>query len=402
MLWKLQRSTIIPIQIIGYSITLFIGVSIILMITQIFIDVKPLLYQQSDIFKNKFAVINKNISVFKTINKEGIYFTNNELNELNNQTFIKETAKFNSARFKILAKTSDKTHKNIPVFYTDLFFESIPDKFLSIKNEEWNWDSTSNLIPIVIPKDYLKLYNFGFAESQGLPVLSENTISQWIFNIKLTGKQKSKYYESKIVDFSDKINSILVPEDFLSWANKEYGNGIANKTSRLLVEFNDPSDEAILKYFNEKNYSINKEKLEFSKLTFFFKSAIIFVFFIAVVIIVLSISFILLSINLIIHKNKELILNLYNIGYSLKRIAAFYQIIISTITFISIILAILVSYLIRNYYLITILKLFNFKINISSNLLIGLLLILLLVSVYNGLLIKNIKKIIIPKKQKKS
>ena len=181
--------------------------------------------------------------------------------------------------------------------------------------------------------------------------MSKNTISQVSFKIKISGNYQSKEFDSKITGFSNKINSILVPEKFLSWANKIYGEKTTDRTSRVLIEFNNPADESILEYFNENNYSINKEKLEFSKLVFFFKSAFVFVFFIAIIIIILSVSFILLSINLIIQKNKTLILNLYNIGYNYKQIAFFYQILISISTLLSIIVSILTSILVRNYYL---------------------------------------------------
>ncbi len=166
----------------------------------------------------------------------------------------------------------------------------------------------------------------------------------------------------------------------------------------MLVEFNNPSDEAILEYFNENNYSINKEKLEFSKLVFFFKSAFIFVYFIAIIIIILSISFILLSINLIIQKNKTLILNLYNIGYNHKQIALFYQILISVSTLLSIIGSIITSILIRNNYLDIFSKYFEFRAGDNIVLMFGFIFVLLLVPVYNFLLIRSIRKIVIPKK----
>jgi len=142
MLWKLQRITLVPIQIIGYFLTLFIGTFIILTITQLFLDVKPLLYQQSSVFKGNSAVVSKNISVFKTINKEKIYFTSYELEELEEQTFIKSISKFNTATFKIVAY-SEKS-ENVPVFYTDLFFESIPDKYIDVETEEWAWSSSQD------------------------------------------------------------------------------------------------------------------------------------------------------------------------------------------------------------------------------------------------------------------
>ncbi len=398
MLIKLQKRTIVLSQIIGYALALLVGVTIILLVSQLYFDIKPLLSNQTDVFKSKAAVISKNISVFKSIKKERIYFNNEEIDELRKQSFVKNIAKFNSATFKINAY-SNKT-ESVPVFYTDLFFESIPDVYLDVKTDEWKWNASIDFIPVIIPENYLNLYNFGFAESQGLPVLSKNTISQFEFNIQISGHNRSKDYKSKIVGFSDKVNSILVPEDFLLWANNEFGRQNNIKTSRILVEFNDPSDKNILKYFDENNYSINKEELEFSKLVFFFKSALIFVFFIAVVIIFLSVSFILLSFNLIIQRNKELLLNLYNIGYNYTQIAKFYQLLISLITVFSILASVIISYSIRKYYLAKIINLFDFSIGKNYILLFGVLLIFILGVAYNAHIIKNIKTIVIPRKDK--
>lgn len=390
MLWKLQKRTLIPAQIFAYASTLFIGVSIILISTQFFLDIRPLLYQQSDVFESNAAVISKNVSLFKSIDKERIYFTSDELEELKTQDFVKEISSFNNATFEISAFSNGS--EDIPIFYTDLFFESIPDKYLDVTSDEWQWTEDIDFIPIIIPENYLNLYNFGFAESQGLPVLSKNTISQIEFNIRLKGNYKSDDFRSKIVGFSNKINSILVPEAFLSWANNKYGRVSENKINRILVEFDNPSDEAILKYFNEHDYAINKEKLEIGKLVFFFKSALVFVFLIAIIIIILSVAFITMSINLIIQKNKELFLNLYNIGFNYRKIAGFYQITISTITLISIVLAIILSSIIRTYYLTKFLSLLD--INVSNNylLIFGVGLIVILLILYNALLIKNIKK----------
>ncbi len=258
MLFKLQKKTLIISQIIGYAFTLLIGATIILVTSQFYFGIKPLLSQETDLFKTKAVVVSKNISVFKSINKEKIYFTDEEFKELENQPFIKNISKFNNASFKIKAYT--KESKKVPGFYTDLFFESIPQKYLDVETEEWDWNPSLDFIPIIIPENYLKLYNFGFAQSQGLPVLSKNTISLIEFNIKVSGNNQIKRYRSKIVGFSNKVNSILVPEDFLLWANKEFGRGDKNKTSRVLIEFKNPSDKAILKYFNENNYSISKDK----------------------------------------------------------------------------------------------------------------------------------------------
>jgi len=396
MLFKLQKKTVVKTQLFGYTITLLIGVFIILSTVQLFIDTKPLLNEQTDVFNSKSVVISKQVSVFKTVDKEKIYFTTAEIQELERQVFVKKIAKFNNANFKIKAYSNKS--ENIPIFYTDLFFESIPDNYLDIKPEEWKWNALGGFVPIIIPESYLKLYNFGFAESQGLPVLSKNTISQISFKIRVSGNNKTEVYNSKIVGFSNKINSILVPESFLSEANKVFGRVNTARASRVLVEFNNPTDERILKFFNQKNYAINKEKLEFSKLTFFFKSALFFVILIAVIIIVLSIAFILLSFNLIFQKNKILLINLYSIGYTHQKIAKFYQLILSVTTVISVFIAILLSNLFRSVYLEKFQQVFDFSKSGNKIIGIGIFLMFLLVLLYNVFLIIKIKRIVIPSK----
>ena len=396
MLHKLQRKTLVPTQMIGYTLTLFIGVTIILVSVQLFWDLKPMLFDGSAIFKSKSAVVSKRVNILTSIDKDRIYFSADEIEELKTQKFTKEVSSFMNASFRIKARTPESG--GIPVFSTDLFFESIPEKFLDIQPDDWKWDASQDFLPIIIPEDYLNLYNFGFAESQGLPVISKNTVSQVAFIIQISGNGKRKEYKSKIVGFSGTINSILVPENFLLWANREFGDVKIQKTSRVLVEFKDPSDTSILAFFNKKNYVVNEEKLEFSKLIFYFKSALIFVFVIAVIIIILSIGFILMSINLILQKNNILLLNLYQIGYGHRRIGKFYQTTISFITLVAIILAIALSSVVRSMYL----KWFEKYLDVeySSNLFIvmGLILSGLLLFVYNFQLTKSIKKIVIPKK----
>ncbi len=396
MLIKLQKKTLVKIQLIGYVITLFIGVFIVLTTLQLYQDVKPLLSEQTDVFSDKSAVISKEVSVFKSVNKDRIYFSSEEIEELKSQPFIKDVSIFNNADFRIKAYSNQS--ENIPLFQTDLFFESIPDDYIDVKTEDWVWAENDDVVPIIIPENYLKLYNFGFAESQGLPVLSKNTISQITFNLKVSGNFSSEVFKSRIVGFSNKINSILVPETFLEYANSKFGRSNKSRISRLLVTFNNPTDERILQFFNENNYSINKDKLEFSKLSFFFNSALVFVIAIAMIILVLSIAFILLSFNLIIQKNKAMISNLGAIGYTHKSIAKFYQVVISGATLIAIIPAIVLSIYVRNLYLDRLDALFEFSEGNSFITALGIATLVVLCVLYSIIILNKVKAIVLPKR----
>ena len=391
MIYKLQKDTLVKSQVVGYALTLCIGVCILLTVVQLYWDVKPLLQQQTDVFSSKYAVVSKNISAFRTIDKSGIYFSNEEQEALQKESFVKSVSHFTPATFKIGAYTGKDD--NLPLFYTDLFFESIPDRYLDVQTDEWQWQPDDAFVPVIIPENYLNLYNFGFAESQGLPVFSKSTISQLSFHLEVSGNGKRDNYQSRIVGFSSKINSILVPQSFLDWANREYGSTEVTNTSRLLVEFENPSDERILQFFKENDLSINKDDLELSKMSFFFHSALLFVFAIALIIIVLSVSFILLSINLIIQKHKEQIVNLYHIGYGARRIAKFYQIVVSVVTLLAVGVAVGASIYIRKLYTEKLNTLFEFG-NEQSRLLVAALVLLVVLGVlYNYLVLRSIKRL---------
>jgi len=388
MIWKLQKKTLLPLQIFGYGITLCIGITIALITLTIYTDLKPILQSESDVFNDNAVIVNKKISILSNINKDKIYFTEEELRDFEDQDFVKEIAKFNKAtNFKIFLSS------DIFNIGSELFFESIPDKYLDIESDDWKWVKGSDFVPIMMPEDYLKLYNLGFAESQGLPLLSPKTISLARFDVNLSGNNKRETFKGGIVGFSSKINSILVPEEFLNWANKEFGNHKENNPSRILVEFTNPNDERIIEFLNENNYEVNKEKMQTNKLIFFFKMAFVFVFVIALIIILLSITLILLSINLIFQKNKAVLINLYLLGYQIKQISYYYKLLISIVTLFSIAISLILTLMARKLYALKLVSYFDFEMSntfIYTNVMIISVLLLILLNILIERKIRNL------------
>ena len=81
----------------------------------------------------------------------------------------------------------------------------------------------SEFVPIILPRDFLMLINYGIAESQGLPQISEDLLAAARLKINMSGHGKRGHETGKVVGFSDKISSILVPESFLEYSNGLYG-----------------------------------------------------------------------------------------------------------------------------------------------------------------------------------
>ena len=88
-------------------------------------------------------------------------------------------------------------------------------------------------------------------------------------------------------------------------------------------------------------------------------------------------------------------MNLYNIGYNYNRIAKFYQVFITLVTVTSVVTSLIISNIIRNYYLREIVSFFDFNESRNYLLILSLSFILILTIIYNLIILKNIKKIVI-------
>ena len=150
---------------------LFIGLLLMLAAVQIQSNYQQILYSKTtqDSIAD-FLVINKTL----TDKNIGIAtLSNAEINDLKQQPFVEKIGTLTPSRFKVGVQSISK---QIP-FYSDFFFESVPDEFLDVNTPAWQWNETSNFIPMIIPNMFLDMYNFGFAQSQHLPQLSSRAIS---------------------------------------------------------------------------------------------------------------------------------------------------------------------------------------------------------------------------------
>ena len=394
MLQKLQRKTLVWTQILGYVVTLFVGTLIGLIVLQFYVDVTPALEEQTDVFAEDASVVSKIPSSEESLiwDHSLLEFSSEEFKDLESKEYVASIAEFQVATFKVFATIGGKRAG----MSTAMFLESIPKEYLDVDTAEWSFETGNEFVPIVVPEDYLNLFNLGFAQSQGLPALTQAGATKWPIQLNVSGRGKSQPFDSKIVGFSSKINSILVPQEFLEWANAQFGKAEGKRPNRLLVTFSDPSDERIAIDFEELGYTLNEERLEYSKVAFFFKTALLYMFGIALLIVVMSVAFVSLSIRLIIHKNKELVLNVYHLGYGTRDIAWFYQKTISMITLVTIGLAVALSMIVRDGYLSMAKGLLSHPDESQLVVKSGLVLLIIIGLVYNLSIVMRIKQVVKP------
>ncbi len=235
-----------------------IALLLILAAVQLQVNYHQLLYGNSnqDSAAN-FLVINKTIDGNRSDNS----LSPQEIENLQQQPFVDAVGKLTSSRFKVSAQSpSDR----FP-FYTDLFFESVPNAFIDVQSDEWQWQQGSSTIPLIIPNQFLDLYNFGFAPSQNLVQLTQSMVKALpvVINIHYGGQVQQ--FSGRVVGFSDRISSVLVPQNFLDWANMQYGSQRASQISRVVIKTKDPGSPALVAYLKNNGLVTDADKTRFSK-----------------------------------------------------------------------------------------------------------------------------------------
>ncbi|WP_300227127.1 ABC transporter permease [uncultured Bacteroides sp.] len=346
MLWKLLKQHISVAQLTGFFIANLCGMVIVMLGVQFYNDVSPVFNEEDSFIKKDYVVVTKKVSTLGSISGKNSAFSSYEVDNIKSQPFAVSVGKFQPARFKVSAGLSFAGMS----ISTAMFLESVPDNFVDVKADEWKYVEGQGEIPIIIPRNYLNLYNFGFARSRNLPQLSEGMIGMVSLNLYISGNGMRDMKKGRIVGFSNKLNTILVPEDFMNAANSKYGDSNEMEPSRVIIEVDNPADERIAHFFNDNGYETEDNKLDAGKITWFLKIAVGIVMAIGLVISALSFYILLLSIYLLLQKNTDKLENLILIGYSASSVSMPYQILTVAINFAVLVIAVFLLIVIRGMY----------------------------------------------------
>lgn len=242
----------------------FIGLSVALLLIlsaiQIHANYNQLLFGKSNTDSTaNFLVINKEVNN-NTVN--ATILSNEVLQEIKQQPFIDAVGNISGGRYKASIESLIQAFP----FYTDIAFESVQDEFIDVNSKDWKWSENSSFIPMIIPNMFLDIYNFQFSISQGFPQITPETLKMMNFRVNLyhqNGQQEN--YIGRIVGFSDRISSVLVPKNFMDWANKRFGNSTTTNPGRVVIKTKDPGNPALVKFLKEKGLTTDADKTRFSK-----------------------------------------------------------------------------------------------------------------------------------------
>jgi hypothetical protein len=311
-LLHLFRKRIKPFTFILSGFGLVLGLSLVLVSLQVYLSIEKSL--SSEISKAEYVVLSKDVSLGNTLLLSKAVISKGELEDLKKQPFVESVGEFIPNHYKVVAFAGGSLQ-----LMMDMFFESVPDEYVDNRPYNFRWEEGDDFIPIIVSDDFINLYNYGFALSGGYPQISRSTVSMLPLEVKISGPGKTVKMNARIVGFSERVSSILVPQDFMKWANKTVGGYTKeDQASRIIVKLNKKYSAGLGKYLEDKSLHINSEKLGLSKTTAIAKIIIDVLIAIGILFVIFSFVIVLTNFSLILAEAKADLILLFQLGYKIN------------------------------------------------------------------------------------
>ena len=332
----------------GFVLANLFGMAIVLTAVQFAHDVIPMFTGGDSFMRKGQMVLVKKVNTLGTLSGKAPVFRKNEIEEIRQQPFVSDVGEFVASQFSVYATIGvGGMHLS-----TEMFFEAVPDKYVDVKSDRWHYKEGADTLPIILPQNYLNLYNFGFATSKGLPAVSSDLVGQVPVSLRLRGGGETRRMTGIVAGFSKSINTILVPMSFMREMNTLMASGSERvMPSRLLLELSNPGDDRIATFLSENNYDTEGHDADASKTASFLRTVVGLVIAVGIVITALAFYVLLLSIFLLLQKHTEKIDTLLLIGYSPNQVARPFHALAISLNVVVLIVALIIVSILRNIYM---------------------------------------------------
>ena len=302
-------------------IALCVGTTLLLATVLIWWNFNELLYgrDRNDSLGSTFLIVGKKVTEQNMAVKGAVNFTDQDVADMQQAPQVQEVGTITSNHFPIYATMGGNL-----AMATDLPLESVPDKFLDNMPGDWKWQPGDKQLPIIVSSQFLDLYNYVFAPSQGLPQLSEGSVKSIGLTLKVGSGGNVETYIAHVVGFSDRIGSVLAPASFIQYGNQKFGrSGTTGAPTQLILRTKDPSDVKFAGYLKEKNYTTNSQNLRWSRIRSVVEVVTSATGILALLIMGISTLVFVLFIELTVARARDSITLLLQLGYSPSSLSRF-------------------------------------------------------------------------------
>lgn len=327
LLFRLLSQNVSIWQTLAFAIANLIGAVVVLAGWAAYRDVQRVFDESDSFLSSNYVVINKPVSTATTaITALGgrPAFSDDEIQALSEQPGVSSVGSFTAALFDVSGVISFEGTQ----MSTQMFLESVPDAYLDTSlGKQWSASVDDDFVPVVLPHTYLNLYNYGFASSQGLPQISQELIERFPLTLVLSGGGERHRYTARVVDFSNRLNTILVPDDFLREANERFSTTPAPQPSRLIIATETRRlSSSLIEYLEDHNYEMEGNSADSLRMQALIYGIVWGILGLGLVMTLLACFLLIVSINLLIEKDRERLETLSSIGYERRAMAMPYVI----------------------------------------------------------------------------
>jgi hypothetical protein len=399
---KIILKTQKPAQLIAALLGCLIGFLLIITSVQNYFNLNSVLSDKDQAIGSQYLVINKKVSLLNSLNLKKSAFTKAQLEEIETLPSVEKISTFTPNQFEARAYLQlSLDQQNQIELKTDLFLESIENSFIDVKSEDWKWNIDDEVVPVILPADFINLYNFTYAPARNLPQISKSTIQMFGFKIIIGNENNETTFKGKIIGFSNRITSMIVPLSFMNYANEKYKNETLSNQDyyRLIVKINPSKLSDFNKFLNEKGFETNNELLKSAKLSSVLQITLTFVFLIGMLMILNAFSGFLLYLQLTITKSKYELETLLRLGYPHRKLVNWY----ATGVLILLLSIFTISFSFLKYIQIKVVDFmteYGFEVSTDINnsvIYIGVFVVLILFVLFYLSLIRQIYKLSLPK-----
>lgn len=328
LLFRLLSQNVSLWQTLAFAVANLIGAIVVLAGWQAYRDTQSVFDESDGFLSSNYVVLNKPVGTATTVVTAlggRPAFSSDEMDELSQQPGVSSVAGFSAALFDVYGVVDIQgAHMS-----TQMFLESVPDKYLDTpsSSKEWSAGVDDDFVPVVLPHTYLNLYNYGFASSQGLPQVGQDLIKKFPLQLILSGNGESKAYTARVVAFSNRLNTILVPDDFLREANERYAGKVPSDPSRIIMATTTRKlSSSLIDFIENHDYELEGNSADSLRMQALLYGAVWAIMGLGVLMTLLACFLLIVSINLIIEKDRERLQTLFCIGYERRALATPYLI----------------------------------------------------------------------------
>lgn len=308
----LQTGTSTASRWLSYA-GLGIGVLLLFCSIQMLVNIHQLL--KGNIIRKggyDYISVTKKITLENVADYETSNFNEKEIDELRSKPFIADVAPLVSTQFQL-----EMIVPGVFTTPTTLYVEGLRKDFIDTVPSNFQWHKEGDTIRLIISSQFFEVFN-ALARSNGMAQISTQMAAAIDIQLTCRSPDTTATYRAKWSAFSDRINTVLAPEEFVEWANMKFSGRKADHFARVYIKTKNAADKELLQWLNNKGYKVNRDKTKLGGAKQIFDGIFTGLSVFGLLVVVLALMLFSFYLQLVVAKSKDSLQLLLAIGYSPK------------------------------------------------------------------------------------